>query len=176
MERTRCRFKRLAVVLLYGRRTSVRVFLVANQAPPPPPFFKRLDDDDAPLSTFEYGMFAIWYQYQPSDIALRDDWDVYYERGRKPSLKNLKQKMKREKLRGASEGDWDVYYERGRKPKESKTKDGAARIEGDDLGDSAARALMRHGGRGRGGRGQGRRGGGRVICVYILFIGIKYAV
>ena len=27
--------------------------------------------------------------------------------------------------------DWDVYYDRGRKPKESKTKDEAARSEGD---------------------------------------------
>ena len=30
--------------------------------------------------------------------------------------------------------DWDVYYERGRKTKESKTKDEAARSEGDYRG------------------------------------------
>ena len=37
--------------------------------------------------------------------------------------------------------------------KDSKGRNKATRSEGDDLGDSAARALMRHGGRGRGGRG-----------------------
>ena len=37
--------------------------------------------------------------------------------------------------------------------KDSKGRNKATRSEGDDLGDSAARALMRHEGRGRGGRG-----------------------
>ena len=37
--------------------------------------------------------------------------------------------------------------------KDSKGRNKAMRSEGDDLGDSAARALMRHGGRGRGVRG-----------------------
>ena len=37
--------------------------------------------------------------------------------------------------------------------KDSKGRNKATRSEGDDLGDSAARALTRHGGRGRGGRG-----------------------
>jgi hypothetical protein len=37
--------------------------------------------------------------------------------------------------------------------KDSKGRNKATRSEGDDLGDRAARALMRHGGRGRGGRG-----------------------
>jgi hypothetical protein len=36
---------------------------------------------------------------------------------------------------------------------DSKGRNKATRSEGDDLGDSAARALMRHGGRGRGVRG-----------------------
>jgi len=42
----------------------------------------------------------------------------------------------------------------GKKSKESRK---ATRSEGDDLEESAARALMRHGGRGRGVRGVGRR-------------------
>jgi len=37
--------------------------------------------------------------------------------------------------------------------KDSRGRNKATRSEGDDLGDSAARALTRHGGRGRGGRG-----------------------
>ena len=37
--------------------------------------------------------------------------------------------------------------------KDSRGRNKATRSEGDDLGDSAACALMRHGGRGRGGRG-----------------------
>jgi hypothetical protein len=37
--------------------------------------------------------------------------------------------------------------------KDGKGRNKATRSEGDDLGDSTARALMRHGGRGRGGRG-----------------------
>jgi len=39
----------------------------------------------------------------------------------------------------------------------SKGRSNATRSEGDDLEESAARALMRHGGRGRGVRGEGRR-------------------
>jgi hypothetical protein len=41
--------------------------------------------------------------------------------------------------------------------KDSKESREATRSEGDDLEESAARALMRHGGRGRGVRGEGRR-------------------
>ena len=41
--------------------------------------------------------------------------------------------------------------------KDSKEGREATRSEGDDLEESAARALMRHGGRGRGVRGEGRR-------------------
>jgi len=40
---------------------------------------------------------------------------------------------------------------------DSKKSREATRSEGDDLEESAARALMRHGGRGRGVRGEGRR-------------------
>jgi hypothetical protein len=40
---------------------------------------------------------------------------------------------------------------------DSKESREATRSEGDDLEESAARALMRHGGRGRGVRGEGRR-------------------
>ena len=41
--------------------------------------------------------------------------------------------------------------------KDSKESREATRSEGDDLEESAARALMRHRGRGRGVRGEGRR-------------------
>ena len=41
--------------------------------------------------------------------------------------------------------------------KDSKESREATRSEGDDLDESAARALMRHRGRGRGVRGEGRR-------------------
>jgi hypothetical protein len=41
--------------------------------------------------------------------------------------------------------------------KDSKESREATRSEGDDLEESSARALMRHGGRGRGVRGEGRR-------------------
>ena len=46
--------------------------------------------------------------------------------------------------------------------KDSKESREATRSEGDDLEESAARALMRHGGRGRGVRGEGN--GGSRLC------------
>ena len=45
----------------------------------------------------------------------------------------------------------------GEGQKNSKESRKATRSEGDDLEESATRALIRHVGRGRGGRGEGRR-------------------
>jgi len=69
--------------------------------------------------------------------------------------------------RGAD--DWDVYYERGRKPKESIIKYEAARSEGDYRRKVLLARIMRD-------RGEGLTWCERCLLLYILCIGIKYAV